>query len=112
MPWRNIPEWLAHSPEWIRWVLGFVSMLLAAGVGTMAKIADDVKSGSRDAFWTRKLYLEVPAVGMMALVGWGVAEHYGMGVGPAGALGAVLGWVGPKTVEALLARKFIDKWRK
>lgn len=112
MPWRNLPEWLAHAPEWLQWMVGFLSMLGAAGVGAMAKIADDVKTGNRDRFWTKKLFLEVPAVVMMALIGWGLAEYLGIGAGPAAALGAILGWGGPKTVEAIIAMKLSGRWRK
>jgi hypothetical protein len=112
MPFRNFPEWIANLPQWLQVMVGFLSMLGAAGMGAMAKIADDVKSGNRDRFWTKKLFLEVPAVGMMALIGWGVAEHYGMGVGASVALGSFLGWAGPKTVEAIISMKMPSSWRK
>lgn len=112
MPWRNLPEWITHLPDWLQWMAGFLAMLGAAGVGAMAKIADDVKSGDRDRFWTRKLFLEVPAVGMMALIGWGLADYFGLSSGQSVALGAFLGWAGPKTIEALIALKITDRWRK
>ena len=103
MPWRNFPEWIANLPQWLQVMVGFLTMLFAAGMGAMAKIADDVKSGNRDKFWTRALFLEVPAVGMMALIGWGLAEHYSLGSGASVGIGAFLGWVGPKAAEVVLA---------
>ncbi len=81
-------------------------------VGTMAKIADDVKSGDRDRFWTRKLLLEIPAVGMMTLIGWGLASYFDLSSGGSVALGAFLGWGGPKTVEAFIAMRMPRSWRK
>lgn len=102
MPWRNLPEWIAHLPDWAQWVMSMVAFLLAAGVGTVAKIADDVKSGDRDKFWTKQLYLEVPAVGMMALIGAGIAQHFELAEYAASALTAFLGWGGPKTITVIL----------
>lgn len=106
MPWRHLPDWMTHAPEWVQVTIGFVTLLVAAGIGAMAKIADDVKSGNRDKFWTKKLFLEVPAVGMMALTGWGIAEWQSFDVGAACALTSFLGWAGPKAVEALIALRF------
>lgn len=112
MPWKSMPEWLTQLPDWLQVFVGFSAMLFAAMVGAMAKIADDVKSGHRERFWTIKLFLEIPAVGMMALIGWGLAEYYTLSSGASVALGAFLGWAGPKTVEAIISMRLPTNWRK
>lgn len=104
MPWRNFPEWMAHSPEWVQWAIGSLAVLTAAGVGMMAKIADDVKNGDRDRFWSRKLLLEAPAVGMIALMGWGFAEYFGLSTGQAVGVTTFMGWLGPKTLETAIVK--------
>lgn len=104
MPWRSFPEWLAHAPDWVQWAMASLTGVIAAGVGVMSKIADDVKRGHRDQFWTAKLLLEIPTVFMMALVGWGVSEFYGLSYGQSAGITTTLGWVGPKALDTALAR--------
>ncbi len=104
MPWRNFPEWLTHAPDWVQWAVGILAALAAAGIGMLAKIAEDVKSGARDKFWSSKLFLEVPVVGMIALIGWGVAEYYALPTGQAVAVTTFMGWLGPESMKAALAK--------
>lgn len=112
MPWRNLPEWMTHLPDWLQWAAGLLAMLGAILLGALAKIADDVKSGDRRKFWSKQMWLELPALGMMTLVGWGLTEHYSLGSGASVVLGAVLGWSGPKVLEAIIEARILKSWRK
>jgi hypothetical protein len=105
MPWRNLPEWFHHLPDWVQWALGLLGMLSATMMGAMAKIADDVKKGHRDKFWTANLFLELPALGMMYLVALGLAAWWDLPDYVNMAVAVLLGWGGPKLVEAIIAAK-------
>lgn len=80
-------------------------MFIATAVGAVAKIADDVKNGHRVKFWSSQLWLDIPAVLMMMLVAWGVADYYDVSPGVGAALGSLLGWAGPRAVDVFLSRK-------
>lgn len=106
MPWRNLPEWISHSPEWFKLALGFLAMLAAAGVGAMAKIADDIKTGERERFWSKKLFLDLPAWVLMTLVAIGLSEHYELSNAVGIGLGSFLGWAGPRVLDTVILSKF------
>ena len=105
MAWKN-------NPEVIQYVLGFTAMLGAAGIGIMAKIADDVKNGDRPKFWSKELFLEIPTLLMMGLLAFGISEYLDLRGGAAAAVGAFLGWLGPKSVDIYLSYRFGPKFRK
>lgn len=108
MPFRNIPEWISHAPEWLQWALGFMMMLASAGIGAMAKIADDIKSGERERFWSKKLFLDLPALAMMTLISIAITEYYGLpspvGIG----IGSFLGWAGPRVLDTVVLARITN----
>lgn len=97
MPYRDQPEWLQ-----VVYALG--SFTLLAAVGTMAKVADEVKRGGRERFWTAKLWLEVPTVFLMGAVAYGVTDYWGLSQPMSIGLTAFMGWVGPKTLDVAVSR--------
>ena len=105
MPWRN------GSDLW-HLIQALAATLIATAAGAIAKIADDVKTGNRKKFWTRQLWLDIPAVLMMMFVAWGAAEYYGLTPGVGAALGSLLGWAGPRTVDAILGQKIRIQFRQ
>lgn len=112
MPWKDMPpEWLSaliealRASEFLAGVKAFLAVLTAAGVGVMAKVADEVKSGGRRKFFSRQLWLDVPALLMMATVAMGVAAYYDA-PGPVSAgISVFLGYVGPRIIDVWLAHK-------
>lgn len=105
MPWKD-------HPEFVQTVLAFFAMIGAAGVGIMAKIADDVKNGDRPRFWSKELLLEVPALVMMGFVGLAIADYYTLSIGQAVGVSTALGWIGPKSVDVIVSYRLGKKRRK
>lgn len=100
MPWKQLPpDWWA---ERIDQLFLFLSLLSAVALGTVTKVATEVKEGERDKILSSRLLLDVPAVLMMASVTYGIVEYLGLGAGAAGAIGAVLGYLGPRTAYLLI----------
>lgn len=105
VPWRN-------GPDFWQFIQALAAMLIATAAGAIAKIADDVKTGNRKKFWSRQLWLDIPAVLMMMFIAWGVAEQYDLAPGVGAALGSLLGWAGPRAVDVVLARKLRIQFRQ
>ena len=112
MPWKNMPpEWLAvliealRNSEFLAGVKAFLAVLVAAGVGVMAKVADEVKSGDRRKFFSNQLWLDVPALLMTAAITIGVSAYYSL-PGPVSAgVSVFLGYAGPRIIDVWLAHK-------
>lgn len=99
MPWKN-------SPELWQIILGIAATALSVSVGSMAKIAEEVKRGYRHKFFTKQLWLDVPALWVMIVLAWGIIEYYDLSGGAAAAVGAVFGYLGPRIMDAIVAYKF------
>lgn len=109
MPWSNFPPgWLATILEVLRTspfghgIQTFLGAFITVGVGLMAKIADEVKRGDRERFFSKRLFLDLPALVMMSLVSIGVSAYLSLSGPVAAALGAAMGYVGPRVVDAWL----------
>lgn len=98
MDFRNQPEWLQLAQ-----LIGVA--VLTAGVGIMAKIADEVKRGERKRFWSRELWLELPAWMLAATLTVGSSVYFHLDGPVAGLLGAALGYLGPKIIDVIVAAK-------
>lgn len=100
MPWRNLPpDWLAEKLDEL---ILYLSILSAVALGMAAKVASEVKGGDREKILSSRLLLDVPAVLMMAAITYGIAEYFGLRAGSAGAVGAVLGYLGPRAAHLLI----------
>lgn len=113
MPWRNLPpDWLAatldaiRNSEFWRGAKAFIAMFTAAGIGAMAKVAGEVKRGQRPKFFSAQLWLDVPAVLMLALIAIGLASYYDLTGPMAAGLSTMLGYIGPRVVDTLILRKW------
>lgn len=112
MPWKNMPpDWIAavidalrHSEFWSG-MKAFTAILVASGVGVVAKIAGEVKNGERRKFFSVQLWLDVPTLFMAAIMTVGLATYYDMPGEVSGAVGVVFGYAGPRIVDAWLAHK-------
>lgn len=103
MPWRQLP------PDWMQWLAArmdelmlYMSLVAAVMLGTLTKVAAEVRDGIREKFLSSRLLLDVPAVLMMASVAYGVAEFAELTPGAASAVGCILGYVGPKAASLLI----------
>ncbi|WP_299316224.1 hypothetical protein [uncultured Halomonas sp.] len=100
MPWKQLPpEW--WSAKWDELFL-FFSILSAVALGMATKVASEVKDGEREKILSSRLLLDVPAVLMMASVTYGVGEYLDLSTGAVGSVGAVLGYLGPRTAYLLI----------
>ena len=106
MPWKNDPGWLTElfSKANMQGLLTFVFALFASGVGAMAKIADEVKSGERRKFFSRSLWLEIPSLVMAALATIALAAWLELPAAVTGGVGTWMGWAGPKAADAAFSR--------
>lgn len=100
MPWKNLPpDWIA---EQIERILLYISLVSAVALGTITKVATEVRNGERDKILGSRLLLDLPAVLMMASVAYGAGEFMELGAGATGAIGALLGYLGPRTAYLLI----------
>lgn len=104
MPWKS-------GPDFWQTILGLLAMACATASGAIAKIADDVKNGDRPKFWSRQLWLDLPAVVMMAILAVSTTLYYGLSPGVGAGIGTVLGWVGPRIVDMVIGRR-LREWGK
>lgn len=112
MPWKNMPpEWLAvvldalRHNEFAQGLVAFFTAVFAAGVGIMARVAEEVKSGDRDKFFTKRLWLELPALLLVAIVTVGITAYYDLPGPVAAGVSVVFGFVGPKLADAWLEHR-------
>ncbi|MDW0360832.1 hypothetical protein Q8G38_16080 [Halomonas venusta] len=94
MPWRN--------SGLIQEVLLALGTSVAVVMGLLAKIAHEVKSGERERFFTRRLWLDAPALVVMITMAAGVNVYFGLDGWPAAAIAGVCGWAGPRSIDLLL----------
>ncbi len=67
-----------------------------------------VRMGQRH-FWGRELWWEIPAAVFCAITGGGLASYMGLDPMASHAVVGVVGWLGPRGIEAVLA-KVIEKY--
>lgn len=111
MSWKIMPpEWLAvliealRNSEFLAGVKAFLAVLAAAGVGVMAKVADEVKSGERRKFFSKQLWLDAPALLMTATITIGVAAYYDLPGPVAAGVSVFLGYAGPRAIGIWISR--------
>lgn len=95
-------------PEWLR-ATGAALAMIATSVlaGRLAWHADQVRRGRR-RLWSRELLLEGPAVAALALLTWAATDYLALSPGQTSGVGVILGWLGPRGIEALAIRL----WRR
>ncbi|RTR01953.1 hypothetical protein [Halomonas nitroreducens] len=94
MPWRNT--------GWLQDALLALSAGGAVMMGLLAKIAHEVKMGHRPRFFTRRLWLDVPALAAMVAVAAGINVYFELEGWPGSAVGVVCGWLGPRSIDVML----------
>ncbi|HAO02950.1 MAG TPA: hypothetical protein DCQ42_14840 [Halomonas sp.] len=94
MPWRNTGL--------IQEVLLALGTSVAVVMGLLAKIAHEVKSGERERFFTRRLWLDAPALVVMITIAAGINLYFDLTGWPASAVAAVCGWAGPRSIDLML----------
>lgn len=100
MPWKHLPpDWWAEKLDKL---ILLASMISAVMLGMITKVAAEVRDGDRDKILSRRLLLDAPAVLMMGAITYGIAEYFGLRAGSAGAVGAVLGYLGPRATYLLI----------
>jgi len=67
MPWRN--------SGLIQEVLLALGTSVAVVMGLLAKIAHEVKRGERERFFTRRLWLDAPALVVMITIAAGIKDN-------------------------------------
>lgn len=105
MPWKD-PGWLqalidAAAIWWEDAVIAFSSGI-AVMLGLLAKISSEVKSGHRPRFFTRRLWLDVPAVVAMVAVAAGINVYFGLEGWVSSAVGVSCGWAGLRSIDIIL----------
>jgi hypothetical protein len=101
----GLPAWLRDAGE----TAGAV--LAATSTARLVFHAYKVHAGQRAAFGMM-LLLECGVAVLMAMVAIGAAEYLGLTTGTAMALAAVLGWLGPKGIEALVLLRLTGRGGK
>lgn len=94
-----------EQPEWLQAALAVLTFTVFAAIGAMAKIADEVKQGGRERFWSAKLWLELPTVCLMGAVAYGIVDYWELSQGPGVAVTAFLGWMGPKALDIFVINR-------
>ena len=90
-------------PEVQQAIIGAVGLLPTALLARFLWHHRLVRRGQR-RFWSRDLLWEVPTAGLCAIVGGGIASSFGLDPMASHAVVGVVGWLGPRGIEALLAR--------
>lgn len=102
MPWRQNPGDILATIQLLLSTLGAVL------VGAVSRVLEQIQSGEREKFWSRRLITDIVGVVVMVLISVGISEYYDFGRWAHGALAVGLGRLGAPTfdllVEALLAR--------
>lgn len=86
-----------------RILIGLIGPGISAAVGISMRLAQDLADGTR---WSwRRLLLEVPSVVGIAVACAGAAEWLHLSTTAASGMAAIAGYVGPKVIVSLIARK-------
>lgn len=105
MPWKDSSWWQALI-EWLSiwWedAILAISTGIAVMFGLLAKIASEVKSGHRPRFFTRRLWLDVPALLAMVMVAAGINVYFELEGWETSAVGVICGWAGLRSVDVIL----------
>ena len=97
-------DWKTVFGEFTQFAVGTVALLIAVVSGAVTRIATDVRRGDRHKFWSRQLWLDVPALFMMVAIARGIAVYFEFPSDIAGGVGAALGYIGPRMVDTVFSR--------
>lgn len=100
MPLENTPN---IPPDWWARFGSAFAFLAAAVAGRMMFHAEESRAGRRRFFSAHLAYEGFVALGMWS-VSYGLAEWYGLELGPALGLTTFLAWLGPRGAMALADR--------
>ncbi len=64
-----------------------------------------VAKGDRQ-FWGRELIWELVTAGLCFVISMGIVDYYGFSIKGACAVGTVIGWLGPKGLQAIILSAF------
>jgi len=90
------------ATSWLGGLITGLSLLISAYVGRLTWHTREVRSGRR-RFWSIDLALDLPTAAGMALLGYGASEYLDLTPGVSHALTGVLGYLGPRGTEILVA---------
>ena len=91
------------SPEVQQVVLALAGLFPTALLARFLWHRRLVNMGHR-RFWSRELIWEVPTAGLCAVMGGGLASYLALDPMASHALVGVVGWLGPRGIEVVLAR--------
>lgn len=91
-------------PDLLQFLLGLLALGFAVLAGSITKIAADVKRGDRHKFWSHQLWFDIPALFMMVAVARGVSVYFEFPPDVAAGVGAFLGYIGPRGLDAMFSR--------
>ena len=91
------------SPEMQQVVFALAGLLPTAMLARFLWHHRLVRMGQR-RFWSRDLVWEVPTAGLCAVLGGGLASYLGLDPMASHAVVGVVGWLGPRGIEVVLAR--------
>lgn len=95
------------SPELQQLLAGLAGLLPTALLARLLLHNKMVKAGHR-RFWSKELFWEIPTAVFCAIVGGGVATYLNFEVMAAHAVVGAIGWLGPRSIEVMLAR-YVDR---
>lgn len=97
----------SHLPSWLQALAGALGLsVMGVALGRMAYHAEEVRAERRKLV-SLHLVLEVPIIGAMSLLTWGIGAYFELGVSGVAALGPLLGWMGPRGMQWLLVRTWL-----
>lgn len=95
MPWKDPNGWFQE-------MLVVLTFAGAVAIGFLARTVAEVKTGERDAFFTRRLILDIPALVVMSTIAAGINVWLELPHYPATAVSVVCGYLGPRAIDVLL----------
>ncbi|TDX21897.1 hypothetical protein DFO67_13216 [Modicisalibacter xianhensis] len=96
MPWKSDPD------TWRQMIMMFLSTAGAVAIGALARIIDQVQSGKRDGFWTKRLLVDGVGLIAMVFIAVGTAEYFELGKWSSVAVAVGLGRVGPPAIDNIV----------
>lgn len=99
-----------NNPDLLQVILAVSAVALSVFIGSLAKIAEEVKLGYRHKFFTKQLWLDVPALFTMIIISWGLVEYLELSERVGLAASTIFGYLGPRILDAVIAYKF--NWPK
>lgn len=96
MPWQQNPGSFLETMHLLIVTCGAVVL------GTFSRIIEQLQSGERARFWSRRLLIDAVGVVVMVLISVGISEYYDLGRWAHAALAVGLGKVGSRAFDLLI----------